>query len=178
MRYSNDDILDALRENGGTVSGAARQLGCSATTIRKRARQVPEIAGAIRKDRAGGRGKARTKQWSDEEIIGAIRAEHGNISAAARQLGCDRSTITGRAEESEEIRRVIDEETETLLDEGEAKLAEAVRSGEKWAILYLLSTKGKRRGYTKEQIVDLHQHIVVDLPDSFAWPSHERSSRS
>ena len=60
---------------------------------------------------------------------------------------------------------------ETLLDDAETGLAKAVREGEKWAIIFVLSTLGKKRGYTKEQTIDMNQHIIVDVPESFKWPS-------
>lgn len=46
-RYTDDEIIAALRHTGGDVYGAAARLGCSPSTISKRKHATPRIAEAI-----------------------------------------------------------------------------------------------------------------------------------
>ena len=92
-----------------------------------------------------------------QHLIDTIYAKQGVLSQVARALKVSLPTIynyrdryTTVAQAIEDARKTFDTE---LLDEGEIKLREAVRAGQAWAVRYVLSTKGKARGY-----VERHEH--------------------
>lgn len=168
--YTDTEIINALKRAEGVVAEAARLLGCSRALINKRAGANEHIRAYIVRRR--GR-KSGDKQYTDQDIVQAIRAANGLLSVAAEKLGCSRRTIELRAKESEEVREAISTAQERELDEAESQLGKAVRAGKAWAIIFILSTLGKKRGFTKQQIIDMNQHIIVDLPESFQWKEPE-----
>lgn len=78
----------------------------------------------------------------------------GMTFVAARRLGCSHLTMNARIAKSPRLQAVIAEQTGQLLDTAELKLAQAVTNGDLGAIKYLLSTKGRGRGYGER--VDIH----------------------
>jgi hypothetical protein len=87
---------------------------------------------------------------TDYEIIMAARRAHGIIGFTARILGVDRSYLDERIHNSQKLKLVFANERENIIDIAEAKLFESVANNAPWAILFLLRTIGKRRGYTEE----------------------------
>lgn len=71
------------------------------------------------------------------------------VYVAARQMGCSPDTIKARLSKSEKLRAIQASESEIILDTAELKLGQAMMNGESWAIKFLLSTKGKSRGYVE-----------------------------
>ena len=86
-------------------------------------------------------------------MIKAIREKHGNLSAAARYLGCSRNTIARYIENYPTVKAVYDEERETLIDFAENQLFKQVQEGNITAIIFTLKTIGKSRGYVERQEV-------------------------
>jgi len=99
------------------------------------------------------------------QIIDALREKHGNLSAAARFLGCDRHTISRYIRLYPSVKSVADEERETLIDFAENQLFKQVQDGNITAIIFTLKTIGKSRGYVERQEVTGAEgsHIVVRL---------------
>ena len=89
------------------------------------------------------------KRIKDAEIIRAISLVGGNITMAARKLGCDRSTIYQRRKESAGVGRVIDQCREEMIDHAESALKLAIGRGEAWAVCFCLKTVGRARGYVE-----------------------------
>lgn len=95
-------------------------------------------------------------RYTEKQIEAALRQCKGMVYVAAKQIGCSPNTIKKRVAKSERLAEVIEAETGFLLDTAELKLASAVIDGELGAIKYLLSTKGKDRGYVERQeVVDV-----------------------
>lgn len=94
---------------------------------------------------------ARTKEFTDEDIIKALNVKKGYIYNAARYLGCSHTTIFKRMKENPAIKEIVDELRGRKLDNAELKLEQAVARDEPWAIAFLLKTLGKDRGYTERQ---------------------------
>ncbi len=70
-------------------------------------------------------------------------------------MGCSPDTIKARLAKSEKLRAIQASESEIILDSAELKLGQAMMNGESWAIKFLLSTKGKGRGYV-EKVMQEH----------------------
>lgn len=96
-----------------------------------------------------------TRQWTNEEIIQALRVSGGIQAEAARLLGCHRNTVGLYLKREPEILEECLAIKETFLDEVEGKLFTAVRNGEPWAIKLVLTTQGRSRGYTQTGTLEL-----------------------
>lgn len=94
---------------------------------------------------------AGANQYKADDFVRAIPGTGGIISAIAKKVGCDWHTAKKYITEHPTIKRIYDNECEGVLDLAEVKLIEQVRDGQSWAIKYMLSTKGKDRGYTERQ---------------------------
>jgi len=92
-------------------------------------------------------------------MIEALRASNGVQSAAARMLGCHRSTVKEYIEKSDRIREVVEEEKQGFIDLAENKLMQLIQKAEDDGDLrlqldtlkFVLSTLGKDRGYFKKR---------------------------
>lgn len=93
------------------------------------------------------------EKFTSTQIIEALREKHGNLSAAARFLGCDRHTIKRYINQYPTVKAVADEERETLIDFAENQLFQQVKDGNITAIIFTLKTIGKHRGYVERQEV-------------------------
>lgn len=87
--------------------------------------------------------------FTTNQFIAAIPGTGGIITAIARKVGCDWHTAKKYIEQHPTVKLAYSAECEGVLDLAEAKLIEQVNGGEGWAIKYLLSTKGKSRGYVE-----------------------------
>lgn len=93
------------------------------------------------------------EKFTAPQIINALREKHGNLSAAARFLGCDRHTVARYINLYPSVKSVADEERETLIDFAENQLFKQVQDGNITAIIFTLKTIGKSRGYVERQEV-------------------------
>lgn len=101
------------------------------------------------------------------QIENALRAKSGNVTAAAVALGCSRSTIYRRIEQSPQLKDLITDERETLADIAESALRKAVLDGNITAIIFTLKTVGKSRGYVERQ--ELTGAEGADLSIDIKW---------
>jgi hypothetical protein len=87
--------------------------------------------------------------YTDDEIIAALRNTHGLVARAAVKLKCAPSTIYRRMKSSSVVAEVIREERESTLDLAEDKLIEQMNKGNVTALIFYLKTQGKARGYVE-----------------------------
>ena len=117
------------------------------------------------KGRPTGRPTGRPEKYTVEQMITALRRENGLVYRAAKRLRCSPRTIYVYKEKYPEIAEVTEQERELLLDDAEHGLAEQVRNSEQWAIVYVLNTLGKKRGYgTKSEIEHTHNFGSIEVP--------------
>lgn len=90
-------------------------------------------------------------RYTDDQLANALTVCKGMRYLAALHIGCDHHTMNARVEKSRRLQAIVDEQTGQVLDTAELKLFDAVSNGELGAIKYLLSTKGKDRGYVERQ---------------------------
>ncbi len=115
---------------------------------------------------------ARHKDYTDEDIIKAIRAKHGMVYLAARSLGCSHTLIYNRLKQNPLIKETIDACRGVILDDAETKLVSAIKRGEPWAIAFTLKTIGKDRGYTERQEVTGANGASLKIEYVNDWRSH------
>jgi hypothetical protein len=90
----------------------------------------------------------RPLKYTAEQIIAALRETKGMVYLAADRIGCHADTIHAYARRYKSVQECIDHEREKILDIGELKLVQKVMDGDDGMIKFLLSTRGKKRGYT------------------------------
>ncbi len=97
---------------------------------------------------------ARLKRYTDKEIIAALRDSGGLVEIAARELGCNASTIYRRIEKSDKVRNTIASEREYSIDLAERNLRRGLSAGEQWATVHALRYLGAKRGYVEKQQIE------------------------
>ncbi len=106
---------------------------------------------------------ARKNGYTAEQMIDAIQKANGIKAAAARVLGCSRTTIDRYIANYATVAQAYEESRETLIDMAEGKLFEQIKGGNITAIIFALKTIGKHRGYV-ERIEQQHSgevnHVV------------------
>jgi hypothetical protein len=86
-----------------------------------------------------------------QTVAEVLRDVRGNLSVAAQKIGVDRTTMYNYIESHPELKEVLKEARETMLDHAESSLYRAVLDGEGWGVCFLLKTQGKSRGYIERQ---------------------------
>ena len=112
---------------------------------------------------------------NNKDIIDALRKTNGNLTLAGQLLGCTREAVRLRVNRFPEIKQVLDESRESVIDVAEGALQRAVLNGEGWAIAFTLKTIGKRRGYvekTEQEITGLMGiQFIDDVPKDATKPN-------
>ena len=90
------------------------------------------------------------ERYTPAEIIAAFRLNHGNVSATARVLECDRSTIQNYVNRYPEVKAAQEEGVEARIDLAEEKLQEAIADREAWAVQLALRGQGAKRGHAEK----------------------------
>ncbi len=122
--------------------------------------------------------------YTEEDVLHAIDGSEGIVSDVARVLVCEWHTAQRYIEKWESTREAFKGEEEMLLDTAEKKLGSKVKRGTSWALKFYLSTKGKRRGYTKREEITgadgepiraiLHTITKFTSPDEWEKVVHAR----
>jgi hypothetical protein len=89
-----------------------------------------------------------------DSLPALIKSKRGNISAIARALKVDRHTVYGQIEADDNLKQLLKNAREEMLDNAEDKLGSAVKKGEAWAVCFTLKTQGQERGYIEKQKIE------------------------
>lgn len=112
---------------------------------------------------------AEFKEIAKEAFIIAYKENFGNITISCEAAGVSRGMYKSWCEKDPEFRKRLAEiePEEIMLDFGEQKLMERIARGDTLATMFLLKTKGKRRGYIEKQEVahegDVVKQITVNV---------------
>ena len=92
----------------------------------------------------------------------------GIISTIANRVGCDWTTAKRFIEESPTLQRLYDNEQEAVLDLAESELVKSIQAGNTQDGKWLLTKKGKARGYGDEskQDITIRNIDVTKLTDA------------
>ena len=96
---------------------------------------------------------SKAEKFPLEQVLTAVKDSGGIQAVVAQRLKCSRNTVSRYAREYATVRQALDDESETVLDLAESKLVASIKDGDLSAVKYILSTKGKGRGYTERQEV-------------------------
>lgn len=84
-----------------------------------------------------------------QDLITAIQKYNGNISAIARSFDVTRAAIYDYIEKRPELKELIQQERETIIDDVESELFKHAKRGNLSAMIFFLKTQGKKRGYVE-----------------------------
>lgn len=105
------------------------------------------------------------QKFSQQQVIDALTESKGLITYAAERLHCVPNTVDNYCDRYPRVRAARDAGRRRQLDVAEAKLFEAIGTGEGWAITFLLRTIGRGRGYADRLEVD----ATLDVLNHPAW---------
>jgi len=103
------------------------------------------------------------RDFTDEELIEAIKGTGGVITLISKKLGCNWRTAHKNLNRSEEIIATVKDEKETLLDRAEITLIKAINDDDVQTAKWYLQVKGRDRGYTPA--MEVNGKIETTLPE-------------
>jgi len=113
-----------------------------------------------RSDRTGSR------KFTAQQIFKAVNASKGNLSDAARRLGCARDTVYRAIKEHEVCRKVLENALMVDVELSTSHVVAAAEAGKPWAIKSILkSAKASRHGYGPAH-KQIRRGGPIPLPDS------------
>lgn len=98
------------------------------------------------------------KPLSPKQVALALEAAKGNVAVAARTLGRRRSTVYNYLNNYPQLKKVLHDSRESMLDNAESALHSAALKGEGWAVCFMLKTIGRQRGYVEK--VEVEHHVI------------------
>lgn len=99
-----------------------------------------------------------------DELIQALTECEGNMAATARRFHCDRRTVWHHVNDDVELRELVDELSQSFLDEAESQLFTAIKAGNLTAVIFFLKTRGRGRGYNSERVeLSANVHIPYEI---------------
>ena len=104
---------------------------------------------------------ANKDQFTSREFIDAIPGTGGIVTKIAEKVGCTWHTARKYIDNYATIKQAYQDECERVLDLAESALIKSVADQEAWAVKYMLSTKGKHRGYVERQELQHNGEINV-----------------
>ena len=111
--------------------------------------------------------KIKTTGYTDETIIKAIKGSGGIITSIANKLGCAWDTANKAVNKNEKTRTAYKNEREQILDLCESVVYNSVRGGNTQDAKWVLSTLGKKRGYSdSEPVADIDNKIKIIVVDN------------
>lgn len=86
-----------------------------------------------------------------KNLILALEKSLGVVTNACRNVGCHRSTFYDYYSKDKKFKKQVDDIQEVALDFAESQLHKQIQEGNTTATIFLLKTKGKKRGYVERQ---------------------------
>ena len=112
---------------------------------------------------------SKVRRTETSKIVAAYEKKGGNMAATATALGITRQALYKWRKEDEKLSKMLDDIDEGILDYTESKLIEKVNEGNLTAIIFLLKTKGKKRGYIEQVdnrlVENPFEKLMRELPD-------------
>lgn len=99
---------------------------------------------------------ANKKEHIKKAILEALEKSLGVVTTACRTAGVGRTTFYKYYNEDSDFKKQVDDIENIALDFAESQLHKQIQEGSTAATIFLLKTKGKKRGYVERQEVE-HQ---------------------
>lgn len=89
------------------------------------------------------------EKFTADEVAKAITEASGILTAAARILGCSRTTVHRYVNQYATVKAAYEEANESMIDFAEQQLFKNIKAGKEASIFFFLKTKAKHRGYVE-----------------------------
>lgn len=100
--------------------------------------------------------------WADDqEVLEALQAMSFHVGNVARYFGVKRRDLAARIAETPDLQLEQVDFIEEAVDDAEAHFIDAARKGNKEAVVGLLNSRGKARGYGKQEAVMEGLEVVI-----------------
>ena len=99
---------------------------------------------------------------SKKRIKKAVEGSGGIVTIIARRLNRSRQQVYTYLEKYPDLKELVEEEREKIVDIAESKLIEKLKENKDWAISFVLKTLGKKRGYTEK--VEVGGDLTTKIP--------------
>lgn len=110
-----------------------------------------------------GRANPNRPRFTKEEAAAALLKTGGLISVAAAALRVTPESVRRALKRWPTLRPLLEEAKDAILDDTEWALFRAARSGEPWAVQYLLRHHGKQRGYQEVRKTEEERRVQVEV---------------
>ena len=91
----------------------------------------------------------------EEKLLEAIKGSAGIISTIAKRLEVEWHTAETRIQKYPEALKAFADEREGILDMAEATILTSIKQGDTGSAKWLLSTIGRKRGFTEKQEIGI-----------------------
>jgi hypothetical protein len=106
---------------------------------------------------------------NEKKTLAAIKNSAGIISSIAKRLDVDWHTAESYIQKYPSTLAAFADEREGILDMAEATILTAIKSGDTGSAKWILSTIGRKRGYTEKQEIEHSGNVSI-----IATPTDER----
>lgn len=97
----------------------------------------------------------RRRNFKKKDILDAIDGSYGIVSTVAAKLHCNWHTADEHIKKWPEALQALRDEEESKLDYVESKAIKAIENNDGSMIRFFLATKGKKRGFTYEDKLEV-----------------------
>jgi len=95
------------------------------------------------------------EKFSARQVANALTETKGMVTLAAKRLNCDYNTVIAYINRYDGVRKARDTAREEMGDAAELKLyQQAVNEGNTTALIFLLKTQFRNRGYTEKLLIE------------------------
>ena len=94
------------------------------------------------------------KKHIKKALIESLEKSLGVVTTACKQVGISRKTYYKYLNEDPDFRQEVEELQNVALDFAESQLHKQIQEGSTAATIFLLKTKGKKRGFVERQEVE------------------------
>jgi hypothetical protein len=103
-------------------------------------------------------------------VMEAIKGSAGIVSTIAKRMGVEWHTANERIQRYPEALAAFADEREGILDMAEATIFTAIKSGDTGSAKWILSTIGRKRGFTEKQEIEISGEIGTPVKFVFVDP--------
>jgi len=96
-------------------------------------------------------------------LVDALEKSLGVVTTACKQVGIGRTTFYNYYNEDKEFAHKVDEIENVALDFAESQLHKQIQEGSTAATIFLLKTRGKKRGYVERQEITGADGVPSDV---------------
>tara|TARA_Y100001938_G_C7908644_1_gene338440 strand:- start:127 stop:483 length:357 start_codon:yes stop_codon:yes gene_type:complete len=96
-------------------------------------------------------------------LLDALEKSLGVVTTACKQVGIGRTTFYNYCNDDKEFATKVKEIENVALDFAESQLHKQIQDGSTAATIFLLKTKGKKRGYVERQEITGADGIPTDV---------------